>query len=320
MTYAQLLQEGERTLAAAGIAEAKLDAWYLLSYVTGMSRAAYLLNCRDEIPAERNDLAEARQCCTMQAASALKGGKCTEKKTLAQTLQDDEKPDTAAVYRSLLAARSRHVPLQHLTGEQEFMGYPFLVNEHVLIPRQDTECLVEAAVKQIKKKSGNITMLDLCTGSGCIAVSLKKLLPKAHVTATDLSKEALAVAKENAGRLQADISFLQGDLFEPVTGQFDLIVSNPPYIEAETIGTLMPEVRDHEPRQALCGGADGLDFYRRIAKEAPAYLKPGGALYLEIGCEQGKAVMALLLENGFEKVSCLQDLAGLDRIVCGILC
>lgn len=303
MTYAQLLQEGEQTLVTAGVAEAKLDAWYLLSYVTGMSRAMYLLKCQDEVAAKQSDMAEALRNSGKQVVSAAL----------------DEKQDTAAVYRRLLAARSRHVPLQHLTGEQEFMGYPFLVNEHVLIPRQDTECLVEAAVKEIKKKSGNIAILDLCTGSGCIAVSLKKLLPKSHVTASDLSAEALAVAKENAGRLQADISFLQGDLFVPVTGKFDLIVSNPPYIEAEVIETLMPEVRDHEPRQALCGGADGLDFYRRIAKEAPAYLKPGGALYLEIGCEQGEAVMALLLENGFEKVSCLQDLAGLDRIVCGIL-
>lgn len=319
MTYAQLLQEGAQTLAAAGVAEAKLDAWYLLSHVTGMSRAAYLLHCMDEMPTGRNDLTETQQCCTKQAASALPNEKCTDKKTPVQALREDKKQDTAAVYRRLLAARSRHVPLQHLTGEQEFMGYPFLVNEHVLIPRQDTECLVEAAVKEIKKESGNIAVLDLCTGSGCIAVSLKKLLPKAHVTATDLSAEALAVAKENAGRLQADISFLRGDLFAPVTGQFDLIVSNPPYIETKVIGSLMPEVRDHEPRQALCGGADGLDFYRRIAKEAPAYLKPGGALYLEIGCEQGEAVTALLLENGFEKVSCLQDLAGLDRIVCGSL-
>lgn len=318
MTYAQLLREGEQILAAAGIPDAKPDAWYLLSYATGMSKAAYLLHSMDEVPTAGNDLTGTRKWGSKQAASAVLDETCAEKKTPVRSMQETEKQDTAAVYRSLLAARSRHVPLQHLTGEQEFMGYPFLVNEHVLIPRQDTECLVEAALKEIiKKKQEHIAILDLCTGSGCIAVSLKKLLPEAHVTATELSAEALAVAKENAARLQADISFLQGDLFASVTERFDLIVSNPPYIKTGIIETLMPEVRDHEPRQALCGGADGLDFYRRIAKEAPAYLNPGGALWLEIGCEQGKAVTALLRENGFEGVCCRQDLAGLDRIVCG---
>ena len=197
------------------------------------------------------------------------------------------------------------------------MGFLFRVDEHVLIPRQDTEILAEEAVKYLKRRPprpDGIRVLDLCTGSGCIAVSLKKLCPDISVTASDLSGEALAVAMENGRILDADITWIKSDLLEKITGRFDLIVSNP-----EVIGELSDEVRLHEPRMALDGHADGLYFYRKITKEAPGFLVPGGRLMFETGFDQGKAVAGLLAQNGFCEINILQDLAGLDRVVTGAL-
>ena len=216
-------------------------------------------------------------------------------------------------YMHKIDLRATHVPLQHILGNQEFMGYEFLVNEHVLIPRQDTEVLVETALPLVDGKR----VLDLCTGSGCIIISLSKMGHLQQAVGVDLSEEALSVAKENARMLEADVTFLHSDLFEQVTGVYDVIVSNPPYIETETIAGLMEEVRDHEPRMALDGGRDGLDFYRRIVQDSVSYLADGGYLCFEIGCEQGQAVRTLLEEQGFTECRIVKDLAGLDRVVYG---
>ena len=218
------------------------------------------------------------------------------------------------VYEAALKKRAGHIPLQHITGEQEFMGLPFLVNADVLIPRQDTEILVEEALKKAKP---GMRVLDLCTGSGCIIVSLLKISPHLLGVASDLSAAALCVAKKNAGRNGVSPVFVQGDLFEPVKGTFDLIVSNPPYIPTAEIEKLMPEVREHEPLLALDGKEDGLVFYKRIIEEGYPYLKPGGFLMFEIGCDQGKEVSARMEQAGYQDVKIIKDLAGLDRVVIG---
>ena len=216
-----------------------------------------------------------------------------------------------------LRKRERRIPLQYLMGSCEFMGYSFAVDERVLIPRQDTECLVEMAVEQMRRSPEPCRVLDLCTGSGCIGVSVKLLCPQAQVVLSDVSEGALAVAGENARSLGAPVELVQGDLFENVQGTFDYILSNPPYIPSKVIDGLMPEVRDHEPRLALDGTEDGLHFYRRIVREATKRLRPGGRLLFEIGQEQGEALLSLLQEAGYEETAIRQDLAGLDRIAVG---
>lgn len=220
-------------------------------------------------------------------------------------------------YKILLVRRSEHVPLQYLTNEQEFMGFKFKVNENVLIPRQDTEILVEEAVNRLKP---SMRVLDMCTGSGCIAVSLKKLVRDIEVTAADISSKALAVAIENAELNSADIEFIQSDLFENVRGKFDIIVSNPPYIPSETVDVLMEEVREHEPRLALDGMSDGLYFYRLIVRESTRFLEDNGFLMLEIGHDQRETVINIMKEAGFKAVTGIKDLAGLDRVVIGSYC
>ena len=217
-------------------------------------------------------------------------------------------------YQELLKKRSLHIPLQHLTGEQEFMGLPFHVHENVLIPRQDTETLVEEVLKIVKPGD---KILDLCTGSGCIVISIAKLAHGVSGVGADLSEEALQVARKNAQALQAGVSFLHSDLFEKVEGTFDCIVSNPPYIASGDIPGLMEEVRDHEPHMALDGKEDGLFFYRKIIEEAKLYLKKHGWLCFEIGCDQAQAVSAMMKQNGYEHIGVIQDLAGLDRVVMG---
>ena len=271
MTYRSMVTEGGRVLAAAGVPEAELDAWYLLEYLRKergerSDRQWYLLNREDEARAE------------------------------------EEK-----VYQELIERRAKRIPLQQITGEQEFMGLSFRVNEHVLIPRQDTETLVEEAMGKVK--SGD-QVLDMCTGSGCILLSLLKLVPGLTGTGVDISGEALKVAVENGKRLQTEASFLESDLFEKVEGSFGLIVSNPPYIASEEIPTLMEEVRDHEPIGAL-------EFYRRLVREGKEHVKPGGWMLFEIGCTQAEAVMELLKNGGFLDVYVKKDLAGLERVVGG---
>lgn len=215
-------------------------------------------------------------------------------------------------YRDLLQKRGSHIPLQHLTGTCDFMGLTFQVNDQVLIPRQDTETLVESALSRLKEGD---RALDLCTGSGCIILSLEKLAPGIRGLGADISAAALAVAKRNRDSLGLESDFCISDLFEGIEGVFDMIVSNPPYIASGKIPGLMEEVRGFEPLLALDGGADGLDFYRRIIKDARNFLKPGGWLGLEIGYDQREAVEELLRRQGFIKTETLQDLAGLDRTV-----
>lgn len=217
-------------------------------------------------------------------------------------------------YRKLTEKRAKRIPLQQLTGEQEFMGLSFLVNDQVLIPRQDTESLVEEALFHLKP---GMRFLDLCTGSGCILMSLMHGCPGARGVGADISEEALLVAEANRKRLAPEAQLIQSDLFEHVEGDFDLIVSNPPYIKSEEIPGLMEEVRLHEPLLALDGHEDGLYFYRRITEESCRYLKKDGWLLFEIGYDQGAEVSSILEDQGFCEIEVMKDLAGLDRVVKG---
>jgi protein-(glutamine-N5) methyltransferase, release factor-specific len=228
-----------------------------------------------------------------------------------QEIEDEKMHD----FLQLIEKRAAHIPLQHLTGEQNFMGLDFLVNEHVLIPRQDTEILVEEIMRDLHD---GIRILDMCTGSGCILLSLLHYSNDCSGVGVDVSEDALAVARQNADRLaEKQAVFIQSDLFEKVEGSFDLIVSNPPYIRSQEIAGLMPEVREHEPHLALDGKDDGLHFYREIIKGAMPHLKRGGQLFFEIGYDQGEAVQALLAANGYTEIAVVKDYAGLDRVVYG---
>ncbi|MCD8241274.1 MAG: peptide chain release factor N(5)-glutamine methyltransferase [Lachnospiraceae bacterium] len=216
-------------------------------------------------------------------------------------------------YEALIEKRSLRVPLQHLTGCQEFMGLSFDVSPDVLVPRQDTEILVEECLRSVRP---SMRVLDLCTGSGCILLSILKLAEGVKGVGTDLSERALDLARKNGKRLGMEAAWLQSDLFERVEGRFDRIVSNPPYIPTEVIGTLEPEVREHEPYEALDGGADGLDFYRKITEQSPHCLRESGMLFMEIGYDQADAVRALM-EKYFMDIRVVKDLAGLDRVIYG---
>lgn len=232
--------------------------------------------------------------------------------------------ENADRYIDCIRRRAAHIPLQHITGEQEFMGYPFCVNEHVLIPRQDTEILVEEAIQVMRPK---MKVLDMCTGSGCIVLSILKMCrEKYYMTdlqgiGADVSEEALKVARENGRRLGVPVTWIQSDLFAkiPEEEKYDAIVSNPPYIETAVIDTLQEEVRLHDPYIALDGKEDGLYFYRRIISEAGKYLKTQGKLMFEIGCDQAEAVEELMKNAGYEQITVKKDLAGLDRVVYGTL-
>lgn len=217
-------------------------------------------------------------------------------------------------YMALLEKRAERIPLQYITGEQDFMGLTFKVNPGVLIPRQDTETLVEEVLKAV---TPSMEVLDLCTGSGCIAVSLAKFVPGAKVQGVDISPEALKVSEENARRNGVNVHFFLSDMFGQVEGKFDMIVSNPPYIPTGEIQGLMPEVKDFEPHLALDGKEDGLWFYRILAGEGKKYLKPKGTLMVEIGCDQGKDVSRIFKDNGYCDIKVIKDLAGLDRVVTG---
>lgn len=284
MTLKSAYEKGKGQLEQSGIAEAELDAWYLLEHVTGISRALYLLDSKKELDAAQ-----------------------------------------ATCYFTLLEKRARRIPLQHLTGVQEFMGLDFRVNGHVLIPRQDTEILVETALEILKdiwqpyeEGPSKMKVLDMCTGSGCIVLSILKLFGHPlSGTGVDISAKALETARENAENLGVEAAFLQSDLFEHVEGQFSMIISNPPYIRTSEIQTLQKEVRKHEPVTALDGGEDGLCFYRKIVQEGRQYLVPGGYLLFEIGYDQAAEVVKLMWNAGFRSIAVKKDLAGLDRVVSG---
>lgn len=281
MNYGECYQNGVRLLQEAGVPEAKLDARLLLEYVCGTDCNALLVHGDEPVEAEKQEK-----------------------------------------YVALLTKRCERIPLQQLTGEQEFCGLSFLVNEHVLIPRQDTEILVEEAVRHLRD---GMELLDMCTGSGCILISLLAMKDGVRGTGVDISKEAISVAVENGRRIlpvENQPKWLMGDLFAPLVGngrRYDMIVSNPPYIKSDVIESLMPEVRDHEPRGALDGREDGLFFYRRIIDESRVYLKEGGWLLFEIGADQGEAVKGLMADAGFSDLKIRKDYAGLDRVVMGCL-
>lgn len=224
-------------------------------------------------------------------------------------------------YLSYIEKRKKRIPVQHLTGVQEFMGLEFMVNEHVLIPRQDTEVLVETVWEDLEP---GMRVLDMCTGSGCILISLMKRMQTVSgedgITGVgaDLSHEALQVAEENASKQKVGAVFVESDLFDNVEGTYDIIVSNPPYIRTSVIKELQEEVKLHDPYAALDGKEDGLFFYREIIKKSKEYLKKGGRLYFEIGHDQGGDVKKLMEEAGFSEVTVKKDLAGLDRVVFGV--
>ncbi|MFQ7580770.1 MAG: N5-glutamine methyltransferase family protein [Pilosibacter sp.] len=350
--WADVLNYGKKILKNAGIVEADLDAWYLFEQIFGISRAQYFLCARENIVGSTAQKIAVQE----QHGDLLESGNALE----CAELWLKEK---LSAYEHALKKRAARIPLQQIIGQQEFMGLSFFVNEHVLIPRQDTETLVELVLQEQKDK--DISILDMCTGSGCIAVSLKKLGGYAHVEGADISEESLKVAKRNSEEIlenndvnndavnsrteqiqnctnltnnqnkqdnseermvsevrrvsQTGVTFRRSDMFSSFRGteQFDVIVSNPPYIPSAVIEELEPEVRDHEPRGALDGTADGLYFYRILAEECAKHLTPGGHVYFEIGYDQGMAVKELLDNHGFKDTRVIQDLTGKDRVVCG---
>lgn len=282
ITYEQALTEGRKVLQNAGIEEFFVDGFLLLTELLGMSRTQYYMNQKALMP------------------------------------EGDYENYMSAVVR-----RSLHEPLQYITGKACFMGYDFFVDRNVLIPRMDTEILVVEAEKVIKNhfaEKEHIKVLDMCTGSGCILTALALRNAKVQGIGVDISKEALLVAERNAEELQCDsVTFLQSNLFENVKETYDMIVSNPPYIETGVIEELMEEVKSFEPYIALNGQEDGLYFYREITKNVREYLNTGGALCYEIGCGQAEQVLLLMEENGFKNCRVVKDLAGLDRVCLGNL-
>lgn len=253
-----------------------------------------------------------------------------DKVSLFLKAQEEVDPETEEKYMELIAKRAERIPLQHITGVQEFMGYTFKVSPDVLIPRQDTETLVTEAARTIQntpkekltffeklKGHKEWEILDLCCGSGAIGISLAKICNNLKVTASDISEEALAIAEENAKTLRTKIKFLQGDMFKPHEGKkYDMIVSNPPYIRTNMISILQEEVKKHEPLKALDGGRDGLNFYRTIVENADKYLKPGGFLMLEIGHDQGEDLRKMLKDSQkYTPAEVIRDLPGKDRVV-----
>lgn len=304
-----MVKEGEYRLSKAGVMDARIDAQELYCYMNNCDKVILFLKKEEEVDKE------------------------TEEK-----------------YFDLIAKRASRIPLQHITGVQEFMGFRFKVGPDVLIPRQDTEVLVQEAAEILIKRNGekekksllarmrkadNQSVLDLCCGSGAIGISLSKICSDLSVTATDISLPALQLAAENAKALRAEVDFLQGDLFDAIsqgtriltggrtgrsrgtkTRDFDMIISNPPYIRTNSIAVLQEEVKAHEPLLALDGGRDGLDFYRRIVDRAWHWLKKDGWLIMEIGYDQGEALRKMIKDNGnYTPAQVIKDLPGKDRVV-----
>lgn len=243
--------------------------------------------------------------------------KMDKMKLLLEKGQEAEK-DLEQAYLSLIEKRARRIPLQYITGIAGFMGMDFHTAKDVLIPRMDTETLVIKALALIGAcKTDFPKVLDMCCGSGCIGISIKKLSDKCHVTLADISDAALELTKENAMVLGASCDVIKSNLFENINDRYDFIISNPPYIESDVIESLMPEVRDYEPRLALDGSGDGLVFYRRIICDAAKYLKDDGYVLFEIGNNQAEDVQHLLVDAGYDDIHVLKDLCGNDRVVYG---
>ncbi len=304
MTYRRILQEATNKLKESQIIEYENDAWLLFEFIFDMSRHQYFMQMNDE--------------------------------------ETDE--EMIRQYMEAIELRAKHMPVQYITETQNFMGLTFHVNENVLIPRFDTEILVEKALnilegmetKKVNSVSRPLRVLDMCTGSGCIAISIAKLSKvPVEVVAVDVSPGALEVAKCN-GEFNdvSNVKFIESNLFEKINENicgknskecgtmgasplYDMIISNPPYIPSKVVDGLMPEVRDHEPRLALDGTEDGLWFYRRITEESVRYIREQGYLLYEIGCEQGESVSQMMTECGYSDIQIVKDLAGLDRVVLG---
>lgn len=283
-TYRELYEEGRRILEQAGLPDAALDARFLLEEVCGTNLQTLLV--------------------------------FPEKKVTEEEVNQ---------YRAFIQRRKDREPTAMILGEWDFMGLTFRLNKSTLIPEQDTEVLVETALEELKRRGSGeapLRILDLCTGSGCILLSLLHELRNAGGLGTDLSEEALEAARENAVRLglQERAAFRQGDLWEPVGDErFDLIVSNPPYVPTDIIPTLEPEVRCGEPYAALDGGEDGLVFYRRILKEAAGHLKPSGIIIVESGFDEAAQIAALMQDQKLLGIRTVKDYGGLDRVVLGAL-
>ncbi|MBQ9032255.1 MAG: peptide chain release factor N(5)-glutamine methyltransferase [Parasporobacterium sp.] len=308
MTLEELYKHGTAKLKEADIENPSVDAFYMLEYAAGLNRTTYLMY-KDQPVSDQN----------------------------------------RKQYMDLIEERMKRIPYQYIIGKADFAGLTFEVNPSVLIPRLDTEVLFEQTLRHLTYRS---YVLDLCTGSGALGIALKRYRPDIHMVISDISEDALSVARRNLAHNHLDVAertnsaadpadleqgynlnfgvrVIQSDLFDnlaaeeaaaegkELTGRFDLIVSNPPYVTDGEYEELMPEVKDYEPRLALTAGTDGLDCYRRIASGAPAFLKPGGRLLLEIGCRQAEAVSELLSGNGFTDLQVIRDLAGLDRVITG---
>ena len=284
MTFEEAYNRGKDILIKAGVADALIDARLLLEEAAQVNKAYLLMHANEELKLSGEDSAE----------------------------------DS---YFRMIDMRAKRIPLQHIVGYQDFMSLRFKVNNNVLVPRFDTEVLVEEALKHVHD---GMRVLDMCTGSGCILVSILKYSNDCCGVGVDISDKALEVAKENADillsdRTDVDVTFIKSDLFNELNkeNKFDVIVSNPPYIQTEVIKTLDSEVKDHDPIIALDGGGDGLDFYRRIIDNAGDYLNPGGVIIFEIGYDEAQEVLNLLGRAGYINVSVIKDLSGLDRVVVG---
>jgi len=271
----EVYTEGKNRLQKAGVQSYEFDARQLLFFVFSIDANQYLLN------------------------QSMPLGEEEEKKVNS--------------YFEAIQKRSEKIPLQYITGEQNFCGLDFYVNENVLIPRLDTEILVE---KILEYEEPGQRVMDMCTGSGCIAITLQKL-GGFQVMAVDISEEALTLARKNAQRNQAQVTFFQSNMFEQLsnTSKVEVIVSNPPYIESKVVDELDDEVKKYEPRLALDGMEDGLHFYRILAREGKRFLNEGGRLYVEIGFDQAEAVKEIFGAQGFLDIQVYKDLAGLDRVV-----
>lgn len=244
--------------------------------------------------------------------------------TLILRMAEDATEEQSQKLHAYVTERMTHKPCQYILGTQEFMGMEFATAPEVLIPRPETELLVEQACERLKKliekrrkQTGDreLRVLDMCCGSGCIGISVAKLVPAVAVDLADISDAAITLTKKNRERLQADCMVIQTDLFAQIEEKYDMIISNPPYIRTEEIPKLMAEVRDFEPHLALDGKEDGLYFYDKIIREAREYLYEDGYILFEIGQDQLDAVRGFLVENGYVDIEGMKDYAGLDRIV-----
>lgn len=278
MTQYQLVTAGKEKLNEHNVPDADIDAELLWLFVSKQDKMAYIMNRQEDVT---------------------------------ETIRSS--------YEALIDKRSKRIPLQYITGIQRFMGYDFETAPDVLIPRFDTEVLVEQANRLIQDiHSDKMSVLDMCCGSGCIGLSVALMNQNIHIDLCDISDSAIALTTKNAKRLEvSDYTVIKSDLFDKIDKRYDMILSNPPYIESKVIDGLMPEVRDYEPRLALDGDADGLKFYRAIIENAESYLNEKGYILFEIGNHQAHDVQQLLVDKHFEDVRVVKDLAENDRVVIG---